>query len=179
MNRNDILKTSYLNQKEAANKFNNAGYKYDDNLSSNDAKVFVDENGKPNIAFRGTKPRFKDYVSDLALLTGLEKYDTRFKESQRITKLVKDKYQQEPNVFGHSLGGALAEKSGSKGTIITDNKGAGFGDIGKTIPKNQQDYRNKNDFISLLSLTQKHKYNNLNERKTKNRATDILGNHKI
>ena len=52
MDRNDILKTSYLNQKEAANKFNNAGYKYDDNLSSNDAKVFVDENGKPNIAFR-------------------------------------------------------------------------------------------------------------------------------
>jgi len=51
--------------------------------------------------------------------------------------------------------------------------------IGRTVPKNQQDYRNKNDFISLLSLTQKHKYNNLNERKTKNRVTDILGNHKI
>ncbi len=123
--------------------------------------------------------RFKDLKSDLALLTGLEKYDTRFKESQRITKLVKNKYQQEPKVFGHSLGGTLAEKSGSKGTIITDNKGAGFWDIGKTIPKNQQDYRNKNNFISLLSLTQKHKYNNLNERKTKNRVTDILGNHKI
>jgi len=74
MDRNDILKTSYLNQKEAANKFNNAGYKYDENLSSNDAKVFVDENGQPNIAFRGThKMRFKDLKSDLALLTGLEK----------------------------------------------------------------------------------------------------------
>jgi hypothetical protein len=179
MDRNDILKTSYLNQKEAANKFNNAGYKYDENLSSNDAKVFVDENGKPNIAFRGTKPRFKDYVSDLALLTGLEKYDTRFKESQRITQLVKDKYGKEPDVYGHSLGGALAEKSGSKGNIITDNKGVGVAGIGRTVPKNQQDYRNKNDFISLLSLTQKHKYNNLNERKTKNRVTDILGNHKI
>ena len=180
MDRNDILKTSYLNQKEAKNKFNNSGYKYDDNLSSNDAKVFVDENGKPNIAFRGTKPRFKDYVSDLALLTGLEKYDTRFKESQRITQLVKEKYGKEPDVFGHSLGGALAEKSGSKGNIITDNKGVGVSGIGRTVPKNQQDYRNKNDFISLLSLkTQKHKYNNLNQRKTKNRATDILGNHKI
>jgi len=169
MYRNDILKTSYLNQKEAANKFNNAGYKYDDSLSSNDAKVFIDEQGQPNIAFRGThKMRFKDLKSDLALLTGLEKYDSRFKETQRITQLVKDKYGKEPDVFGHSLGGALAEKSGSKGNIITDNKGAGFGDIGKTIPKNQ-DYRNKNDFISLLSLTQKQKHNNLNERKTKNR----------
>ena len=35
--RNDILKSSYLNQKEFKNKFNNSGYKYDDNLSSNDA----------------------------------------------------------------------------------------------------------------------------------------------
>ncbi len=180
MNRNDILKTSYLKQKEAANKFNNAGYKYDDSLSSNDAKVFIDEQGQPNIAFRGThKMRFKDLKSDLALLTGLEKYDSRFKETQRITQLVKDKYGKEPDVFGHSLGGALAEKSGSKGNIITDNKGVGVAGIGRTVPKNQQDYRNKNDFISLLSLTQKHKYNNLNERKTKNRVTDILGNHKI
>jgi len=92
---------------------------------------------------------------------------------------VKDKYGKEPDVFGHSLGGAIAEKSGSKGNIITDNKGVGVGGIGRTVPKNQHDYRNKNDFISLLSLTQKHKHNNLNERKTKNRATDILGNHKI
>ena len=180
MDRNDILKISYLNQKEAANKFNNAGYKYDENLSSNDAKVFVDEDGKPNIAFRGThKMRFKDLKSDLAVLTGLQKYDTRFKESKRLTQLVKDKYGQEPDVFGHSLAGKLSEESGTKGNIYTDNKAAGFGDIGKTIPKNQLDYRNKNDFISLLSLTQKHKYNNLKERKTKNRATDILGNHKI
>ena len=66
-----------------------------------------------------------------------------------------------------------------KGNIYTDNKAAGFGDIGKTVPKNQQDYRNKNDFISLLSLTQKHKYNNLHERETKNKPTDILGNHKL
>jgi hypothetical protein len=72
MNRNDILKTSYLNQKEAANKFNNAGYKYDDSLSSNDAKVFIDENGQPNIAFRSThKLRFKDLKSDLALRANL------------------------------------------------------------------------------------------------------------
>ena len=106
MDRNDILKSSYLNQKEFKNKFNNSGYKYDDNLSSNDAKVFVDENGKPNIAFRGThKMRFKDLKSDLAVLTGLQKYDTRFKESKRLTQLVKDKYGQEPDVFGHSLGG--------------------------------------------------------------------------
>ena len=123
--------------------------------------------------------RFKDLKSDLAVLTGLQKYDTRFKESKRLTQLVKDKYGQEPDVFGHSLGGSLAEKSGSKGDITTDNKGVGFTDIGKTIPKNQQDYRNKNDFVSLLSLTQKHKYNNLHERETKNKPTDILGNHKI
>jgi hypothetical protein len=83
MNRNDILKTSYLNQKEAKNKFNNSGYKYDDNLSSNDAKVFIDESGQPNIAFRGTrKMRFKDLKSDLALLTDLQKYDKIQRKSE-------------------------------------------------------------------------------------------------
>ena len=51
---NKILKSSYKNQSEAKQNLEGLGYKYDDNLSSNDAKVFVDENGQPNIAFRGT-----------------------------------------------------------------------------------------------------------------------------
>lgn len=156
------------------------GYKYDTELSSNDNKVFVDKFGTPNIAFRGThKFRPKDIISDLAIATGLHKYDTRFKEAKHLTKLVEDKYGKAANVFGDSLGGKLAEESGSHGNIITHNKASGILDIGKTIPKQQTDYRNKNDAISLLSLTQNHKYNNLKEKQTGKDALDILGNHKI
>jgi hypothetical protein len=83
------------------------------------------------------------------------------------------------NVFGDSLGGSLAEKSGASGQIITHNKGVGLGDVFKTIPKNQTDYRNKNDVVSLLSLTQNHQHNNLNEKQTHHDKYDALGNHEI
>lgn len=158
-----ILQASYLNQKEASKKLNDLGYTYDPALSTNESKVFIDKDGKPNISFRGSK-RVSDFLgSDLKLALGLEKYDRRFQEAKRITKLVEDKYSQPANVYGHSLGGSLAEKSGAHGDIYTYNKGAGIFDIGKTIPKNQTDTRTTNDIASLLSTTQKHKYGNFNE----------------
>jgi hypothetical protein len=156
------------------------GYKYDSQLSTNDSKVFVDEAGNPNIVFRGThKGRLKDLVSDASILLGLDKYNPRFQETRTLTKLAEEKYKKPVNVFGDSLGGSLAEKSGASGMIYTHNKGTGFLDIGKTIPKNQIDYRNKNDVISLLSLTQNHKYNNLIQKDTRKQELDLLGNHKI
>jgi hypothetical protein len=155
-----ILKASYKNQKEARNDLENLGYKYDNDLSSNDAKVFSDANGKPHIVHRGThKMRLKDLKSDIMLGLGLQKYDNRFKEAKHTTQLVRDKYNQEPDVFGHSLGGDLAKKSGSKGNITTYNKGAGLGDIGKTIPKNQTDIRTTRDPVSIISNLQKYNGN--------------------
>ena len=175
-----ILQASYLNQKEASNKFQKLGFKYDPELSSNDNKVFVDKHGNPNIAFRGThKLRAKDILSDVAVATGLHKYDSRFKEAKHLTKLVEDKYGKPANVYGDSLGGKLSEESGAHGNIITHNKATGILDIGKNIPKRQTDYRNKNDAVSLLSLTQSHNHNNLIEKDTGKQALDILGNHKI
>jgi len=168
-----------LNQKEASKKLGDLGYKYDPELSTNESKVFVDKKGRPNIAFRGSKRIVDDFLgSDLKLALGLEKYDKRFQEAKHLTKLVEDKYGKPANVFGHSLGGSLAEKSGANGKILTYNKGAGILDIGRTIPKNQTDFRNKNDVVSLLSLTQNHN-GNLKEKDTGNNALDILGNHKF
>ena len=176
---NKILEASYLNQNEASQKLGNLGYTYDPDLSTNESKVFLDKKGRPNIAFRGSK-RVSDFLgSDLKLLAGLEKYDNRFQEAKHLTKLVEDKYKQPVNVFGDSLGGSLAEKSGANGNIYTHNKGTGIFDIGKTIPERQTDYRNKNDIVSLLSLTQNHNHNNLKEKQTNNNVFDILGNHKI
>ena len=174
-----ILEASYLNQIEAKKKLNHLGYTYDPDLSTNESKVFLDRKGRPNIAFRGSK-RVNDFLgSDLKLALGLENYDKRFQEAKHLTKLVEDKYDQPANIFGHSLGGSLAEKSGAAGKITTYNKGSGILDIGKTIPSRQTDYRNKNDIVSLLSLTQNHKDDNLREKDTHHGVFDILGNHKF
>lgn len=158
-----ILEASYLNPNEANEKLNSLGYTYDNDLSVPNAKVFVDKKGRPNIAFRGSH-RVEDFlVSDTMLGLGLDKYDTRFQEAKKLTKLVEDKYKKPVDVFGHSLGGSLAEKSGANGNIYTYNKGTGIGDLFKTIPKNQFDTRTTNDIISLGSLTQSHPFHNFNE----------------
>ena len=152
-----ILEASYQNQKEASKSLADMGYKYDPELSTNESKVFLDKHNRPNIAFRGSK-RVSDFLlSDAALAVGLEKYDRRFQEAKHLTKLVEDKYNQPANVWGHSLGASLGEKSGANGKIVTYNKGAGLFDIGKTIPKNQTDYRTTSDPVSIISTTQKHR----------------------
>jgi len=175
-----ILDASYENPDVAEKTFTKMGYKYDKELSTPESKVFVDKFGKPNIAFRGSKRVVDDFLgSDLKLLLGLEKYDSRFKEAKHITQLVENKYGKDADVYGSSLGGSLAEKSGAKGKIYTHNKGVGIFDIGKTIPNNQTDFRNKNDLVSLLSVTQNHKNNNLITKDTGNSPTDIIGNHAI
>jgi hypothetical protein len=171
-----LLNVSYLNQKRAKNRLRDLGYTYDDRLSTNENKVFTDRNGKPNIAFRGTK-RVKDYVADAMLAVGLEKYNPRFQEAKKLTKIVEETYKQPANAFGHSLGGALAEKAGAHGTVFTYNKGAGLGDIGRTIPRRQTDIRTSDDIVSALSATQRHPYNNFREIPT--HGADFLAAHSI
>lgn len=156
-----ILNASYQNQKEASKTLGKLGYTYDKKLSTNQSKVFVDNEGNPNIAFRGSKTA-KDFLfSDPLLAFGLQNLDPRFKEAKELTKKVEKKYGKPADVFGHSLGGTLADKSGAKGNIVTYNKGVGLGDIGKTIPKNQTDIRAKGDVVSALALTQKYKNGDL------------------
>jgi hypothetical protein len=140
------------------------GFKYDTELSNNDRKVIVDKDGTPNIVYRGTKQsRVKDWISDIALGLGLQRFDPRFRDAKRIANNVEAKYNTAANVVGHSLGGSLAENSGAHGNIITFNKGAGLGDIGKTIPKRQTDIRVANDIVSKIGTTQNNKYNNFKE----------------
>ena len=141
------------------------GYKFDDELSQPNAKVFVDKKGRPNIAFRGSQ-RVEDFlISDPLLALGLSKYDKRFEEAKHLTELVKDKYHKKVDVFGYSLGGSLAEKSENNGRTYTYDKGVGLGDLFKTIPKKQYDVRASNDIVSIGSLTQKHlgAFNNIDK----------------
>lgn len=157
LNIKPILEASYLNQKEASNTLQKLGYLYDNQLSTNENKVFVDKEGNPHIAFRGSK-RLTDFIIDDPLsVLGLEGFSRRFNDAKELTKKVEEKYNRAPDVYGNSLGGRLAEASNTSGKIITHNKLTGFSDIGKVIPKNQTDLRSATDPASLLSLTQQHK----------------------
>ena len=154
-----ILDASYQPKKLAAKTLAKSGFTLDKKLSTNESKVFVDSMGNPNIAFRGSKT-VKDFlISDPLLAIGASRFDPRFKEAKSLTKQVENKYGKPADVFAHSLGGAIAERSGASGNIYTFNKGVGIADIGKKIPKNQTDIRTKADLVSALSLTQKYNGN--------------------
>ena len=159
-----LLKSSYLPQKEAAEKLKKLGYDYDHELSRMDTKVLV-KDGKPVIVHRGSKT-VRDYLDDGLLFLGLEKHSKRFQDAKEITKKVEAKYNKSANTAGHSLGGSLAEKSGAHGDIITYNKGSGLGDIvTKKNSKRQLDVRADGDIVSLLGHTQ-----NANKETVKNKG---------
>ena len=152
----NLLKSSYLPQKKAAEKMKSNGYTYDNQLSSMNTKVFIDKNNKPVIVHRGSKT-VKDFIDDGLLAVGLGKYGHRYKNAVRITKKAEEKYQKPADSVGHSYGGWLAEKSKNKGDTITYNKAAGLGDILQKQNKKQVDVMTKGDIVSGLTTLQNNK----------------------
>lgn len=147
----ELLKASYKPQREAKKDLSKYGYSYDPELSTMETKVFLDPQGNPVVTHRGSK-RVSDWVANNALLAvGLEKYAPRFKEAERTTKKIKEKYQGKPiTQTGHSLGGAIAESQKGEKTY-TYQKGSGISSIGKSLPSSQVDIRTKYDLPSALS----------------------------
>lgn len=161
----DLIKASYKKSTDAEKIAKKYNLKLDSVLSSPEQKVFIDKKGKPIIAYRGsTTSNIKNFtrdwlMSDVGILTGTSQYDPRIKRSQDVYDKVINKYSgKTPTLIGHSLGGHIAEVVGehdkANKKVITYNKGAGLGDIGKKINKNQTDIRTGGDLISALSLTQ-------------------------
>ena len=148
-----LLKASYMNQNDAERYMSHYGFTYDPELSRNDTKVFISPEGKPVIAHRGTR-RLTDWGDDALLAIGLGKQTHRFKNAERITKRTEEKYNQQADALGHSLGGWLAEQTGN-GDKLTYNKAVGAGDLFRDVSKNQTDYRTPHDIVSMGSLTQK------------------------
>ena len=128
-----ILEASYSKNKKDNILLAGQNYTLDKRLSTKEAKVFINQDGKPNIAVRGSKS-VKDFlISDPLLALGLGNLDPRKKATNKLIKKTKMKYGSDPNLFGHSLGGALIDNSKTTGTIITYNKGTGLSGFGKKI----------------------------------------------
>ena len=150
----DILTASYQPQREAEQTLAKRGYKYDNELSTMENKVFFNpETNKPHIVYRGST-RVSDFAyEDPALAIGFK--TQKQKKAEKLAKDVETKYGQSANAYGHSLGGYRAEKSGATGNVYTFNKGAGIFDVGKKISDKQTDIRTNKDVVSALSIGQR------------------------
>jgi hypothetical protein len=155
----EFLKTAYQPQrvtKDLLQKKKVDG-KYDSELSTPDTRVFVSDDGTPNIIHRGSKTA-KDYGTDILLGLGLDKYSTRLKRAENVTRKAQEKYGKTAAHMGHSLGGMVASRVSAKGAPVTTyNSGIGLYDIGKTVPKNHTTVRVNTDLVSLGATTQKHR----------------------
>lgn len=134
------------------------GLTKDTSLSQKKDRVYIDENGKAHIVYRGTNPLdIRDLATDAAIAVGLGRYTPRFRNGKRLARRVEEKYGDDNvTAYGHSLGGALATESGVK-ERVTYNKAVGVGGIGKQMRRGQIDYRHKNDLASALSDFSKYK----------------------
>ncbi|KAJ1637168.1 hypothetical protein T492DRAFT_834685 [Pavlovales sp. CCMP2436] len=126
----DLARASYLPLDQAKTFGDSLGFTLDRQLSQADTLVYTDNRtGQPTIVHRGsTTPR--DFLVDDALIAfGSGRETQRQRRAREITTAAEAKYNKPSNSTGYSLGGRLAERSGSRGSIVTFNKAAGLGDI--------------------------------------------------
>lgn len=154
----DLIKSSYKRNNTAEDIGLSHGYRLDHELSNSEHKVFVNpDNQSSTIAFTGSR-KAKDFlITDPAVVLGLGKYTQRYKDSQQVVNKAKEKYGDNINSIGHSLGGFLSENVKGVKRKYTVNKLEGIDALGKTIRKNQTDIVVDKDFASPISYTQKHK----------------------
>ena len=155
----DILRASYMNQRDAANYMGQRGYNYDPELSTMSSKVFINkETGVPIISNRGSVTA-KDWLYEdvNAGLGGIFGKTEKVKNVQNLAKATQEKYNMAPTFASHSLGAYLNEQ-GARVTpgsqVYNYNKAAGLPSAFYERPKNQTDYRTALDIPSALSAFQ-------------------------
>lgn len=151
----------YKDQKKINKHAWKEGYFLDTSLSGAETKVFVNRARKNVvIAFRGTalndkKRRFKDLRSDLAIATGFESMDPRFRQANRLFKKVRNKYRDYTiDTTGHSLGGQLAtyvtrKNKNDVNENVSFSRGSGIAEPFRRRPDQTTDISHEKDIISL------------------------------
>jgi len=177
--------------KEIDNLAKARGWYLNSKLSNDETKVFTNPTTRTAVmAFRGTVPtKWKDIKSDLAITTGTESYDMRFKEAVLHFDSVKASlgHQYAIDTTGHSLGGQLAshvnkQRPGEVRENLSYSRGTGFVEPIRTAPNNSWDYSNAYDLISLGARLSKGKteHNRVDPKaKTPLKAHDVKGLSKL
>ena len=151
----DLLQASYSRNTGAREIGNKYGLKLDDSLSNAEQKVYVDKEGRPTIAYTGSRKISDWLVTNPLLALGLEKYSPRFRRSEKVMEEVRKKYGKPATIVAHSLGAAIGTAVGKKqDKIISVDRGIGLGGIGKKLGSNVTDIRTSNDLVSALRNTQ-------------------------
>ena len=151
----EFLEASYKPQQEASAQLAKKGFTYDEESSTMERKIFIDKEGNPYIAYRGST-RASDWLGNLySGITGTTDPKMR-KQLEETGTILKKKYAgKEPTFYGHSRGGLTSEKAGEKygGKVYTYNKAVI--EPFKKIRKEQTDIRTTSDIISLPSAFQR------------------------
>ncbi|KAJ1620675.1 hypothetical protein T492DRAFT_847634 [Pavlovales sp. CCMP2436] len=152
----ELARASYLPLDQAAFSGQKLGFTLDTQLSRDNTMVFIDnKTEQPTIAHRGSVTAKDWLVDDVLIVAGVRQDTDKQRRARQITAAAEMKYQKKSNAVGHSLGGRLAERSGSGGEVVTFNKAAGLGDIisKSSLPNGtrQTDVRTKLDAVSALS----------------------------
>jgi hypothetical protein len=155
----NVLNSSYGNKKSIG-KLKNDGYEMDSMLSNHNNQVWTNKEKKKLLfSVKGTNPRsLKDIGTDIYLAVGkLDKTD-RYKESKRILKDARNKYQgyNTTNV-GHSLGGSIVSKlSKPNEKVYAYNEGVAPFQPTRSRNGNHQHIRSQIDPVSALGSNSKN-----------------------
>lgn len=150
-----ILNASYEDNAKAKEKLEGKGYVFDEALSNKKQKVFYDPETKtPKIVFKGTTD-MNEWMRNPLIPFNLEFLDPEFKKSKNLVKQVTEKYENKPDIFGHSRGSSKAEYNATGANkVYTYNKPSKFfqSRIFPTSAKNVTNYRSTFDPVSALDV---------------------------
>jgi hypothetical protein len=149
----DAINSSY-GDKDSNKKIEDKGYIKDIKLSNHNQSVYVNPNEKKMLFNVSGTHNLSDLGSDSYLALGKLKDTNRYKESDNMLKMAKEKYKgYQTSLTGHSLSGAIVNGIASK---TNDKVYAlnGAYTIGQktTDNKNFHNYRVKNDIVSTFGI---------------------------
>ena len=150
-----ILNASYKDNANAKSDLENKGYIFDEELSNKKQKVFYDPETKtPKVVFKGTTDT-NEWFRNPLIPFNLEFLDTEFKKSKNLVKKVSEKYENKPDIYGHSRGASKAEYNASLANkVYTYNKPSKLFEsrIFPTSAKNVMNFRSTFDPVSALDI---------------------------